>query len=128
MRKASKLADHLSPDLIIFIIRSTTYIRVSNSPIFSIGTTISVIIRVSDLIHPHESIDRSSIAMAFAWRNVFTYNRYSGIAARALRRALKEDKRLQAERRNESSLRVSRWKDGVQGEQKRLGTDAEQAH
>lgn len=66
--------------------------------------------------------------MAFAWRNVFTYNRYAGIAARAVRRALKEDKRLQAERRNTSSVRVSKWKDGVQGEQKRLGTDADQAH
>jgi hypothetical protein len=66
--------------------------------------------------------------MAFAWRNVFTYNRYSGIAARAIRRSLKENKRLEAERRNESTLRVSRWKDGVQGDQKRLGTDAEQAH
>jgi F-type H+-transporting ATPase subunit epsilon len=66
--------------------------------------------------------------MAFAWRNIFTYNRYSGIAARAIRRALKEDKRLEAERRNQSNVRVSRWKDGVQGEQKRLGTDAEEAH
>jgi F-type H+-transporting ATPase subunit epsilon len=64
--------------------------------------------------------------MAFAWRNIFTYNRYSGIAARAIRRALKEDKRLEAERRNTSSVRVSRWKDGVQGEQKRLGTVAEE--
>lgn len=66
--------------------------------------------------------------MAFAWRNVFTFNRYSGIAARAVRRALKEDKRLQAEKRNTSTVRVSKWKDGVQGEQKRLGTDADQAH
>jgi F-type H+-transporting ATPase subunit epsilon len=69
-----------------------------------------------------------STSMAFAWRNVFTYNRYAGIAARAVRRALKEDKRLDAERRNQLSVRVSRWKDGVQGEQKRLGTEVEHAH
>ena len=74
------------------------------------------------------SPSHSSIAMAFAWRNVFTYNRYSGIAARAVRRALKEDKRLEAERRNTSTVRVSKWKDGVQGEQKRLGTDVEPGH
>ena len=66
--------------------------------------------------------------MAFAWRNVFTYNRYSGIAARAVRRALKENKRLDAERRNQATVRVSRWKDGVQGEQVRLGTAVEHPH
>jgi len=66
--------------------------------------------------------------MAFAWRNVFTYNRYAGIAARAVRRALKENKRLEAEKRATATVRVSRWKDGVQGEQKRLGTAAEEQH
>lgn len=67
----------------------------------------------------------SSIEMAFAWRNVFTYNRYAGIAARAVRRSLKEEQRLQAERRATSTVRVSKWKDGVQGEQQRLGTAEE---
>jgi F-type H+-transporting ATPase subunit epsilon len=66
--------------------------------------------------------------MAFAWRNIFTYNRYAGIAARATRRALKENKRLEAERRNTSHVRVSKWKNGVQGEQVRLGTDVEHGH
>jgi len=61
--------------------------------------------------------------MAFPWRNVFTYNRYSAIAAKALRRVLKENKRLEAEKRDLATVRVSRWKNGVQGEQKRLGTD-----
>jgi hypothetical protein len=61
--------------------------------------------------------------MAFAWRNIFTYNRYSGIAARAIRRSLKENKRLEAERRTTSTVRVSKWKDGVQGEQQRLGSE-----
>jgi len=64
--------------------------------------------------------------MAFAWRNVFTYNRYAGIAARAVRRALKENKRLEADRRNTATVRVSKWKDGVQGEQVRLGTATEE--
>ena len=64
--------------------------------------------------------------MAFAWRNVFTYNRYAGIAARALRRSLKENKRLEAEKRNASMARVSKWKNGVQGEQVRLGTTVEE--
>ena len=72
--------------------------------------------------------NRIPIPMAFAWRNIFTYNRYTAIAARAVRRALKEDKRLEAERRNESTVRVSRWKDGVQGEQIKLGTNVERAH
>lgn len=67
----------------------------------------------------------SSIEMAFAWRNIFTYNRYSGIAARAIRRSLKEEQRLAAEKRATSSVRVSKWKDGVQGEQQRLGTAEE---
>ena len=68
------------------------------------------------------------IIMAFTWRNVFTYNRYAAIAARAVRRALKEDKRLAAERRATATVRVSKWKDGVQGEQKRLGTAVEEHH
>ena len=66
--------------------------------------------------------------MAFAWRNVFTYNRYAAIAARTVRRALKENKRLDAERRDQSMVRVSKWKDGVQGEQVRLGTSIEHGH
>ena len=66
--------------------------------------------------------------MAFAWRNVFTYNRYAGIAARAVRQALKENQRLVAEKRNQSMVRVSKWKDGVQGEQIRLGTDVAEEH
>jgi F-type H+-transporting ATPase subunit epsilon len=63
--------------------------------------------------------------MAFAWRQVFTYNRYAAIAARTVRRSLKENKRLEAERRATATVRVSKWKDGVQGEQKRLGTPIE---
>jgi F-type H+-transporting ATPase subunit epsilon len=70
----------------------------------------------------------SSVIMAFPWRSVFTFNRYSAIAARAVRRALKDDKRLKAEKRNESNVRVSSWKNGVQGEQVQLGSDVEKGH
>lgn len=37
------------------------------------------------------------------------YNRYLAIAARVVRRSLKEDKRLAAERRGESDLRFAKW-------------------
>jgi F-type H+-transporting ATPase subunit epsilon len=66
--------------------------------------------------------------MAFAWRQVFTYNRYAAIAAQTVRRSLKENKRLEAERRATATVRVSKWKEGVQGEQKRLGTVVEEGH
>ena len=38
-----------------------------------------------------------------------SYNRYTAVAARVLRRALKEDKRIAAERRGESELRFAKW-------------------
>lgn len=37
------------------------------------------------------------------------YNRYLAIAGRAVRRSLKEDKRLAAERRGQLDLRFSKW-------------------
>jgi hypothetical protein len=37
------------------------------------------------------------------------YNRYLAVAARTVRRSLKEDKRLQAERRGEMDLRFAKW-------------------
>jgi hypothetical protein len=39
-----------------------------------------------------------------------SYNRLLAISGRVLRRSLKEDKRIQAERRGESELRVAFWK------------------
>ncbi|EON61659.1 hypothetical protein W97_00875 [Coniosporium apollinis CBS 100218] len=48
--------------------------------------------------------------MAFAWKAAgLTYNRYLAVAARVVRRSLKEDKRLQAERRGEMDLRFAKW-------------------
>jgi hypothetical protein len=38
-----------------------------------------------------------------------SYNRYLAIAARAVRRSLKEEKRIQAERRGEMELRFAKW-------------------
>ncbi|OAQ73003.1 mitochondrial ATP synthase epsilon chain domain-containing protein [Pochonia chlamydosporia 170] len=60
--------------------------------------------------------------MTAAWKAAgLTYNRYLAIAARAVRRSLKEDKRIVAERRGESELRFAKWSSGKQGENKDLG-------
>ncbi|KAK9471414.1 protein stunted [Dipodascopsis tothii] len=55
------------------------------------------------------------------WREAgLTYNRYAAIAARATRRALKEDKRIIAERRETLEIRAAKWENGKQGEYKDL--------
>jgi F-type H+-transporting ATPase subunit epsilon len=38
-----------------------------------------------------------------------SYNRYLAVASRAVRRSLKEEKRLHAERRGEMDLRFAKW-------------------
>ncbi|KAF2788903.1 hypothetical protein K505DRAFT_204193, partial [Melanomma pulvis-pyrius CBS 109.77] len=59
--------------------------------------------------------------MAFAWKAAgLSYNRYLAVASRVVRRSLKEDKRLIAERRGESELRFAKWTGGKQGEMKNL--------
>ncbi|KAF4970930.1 hypothetical protein FSARC_2126 [Fusarium sarcochroum] len=61
--------------------------------------------------------------MTAAWRAAgLTYNRYLAIAARVVRRSLKEDKRVAAERRGEMDLRFSKWQNGKQGEPQNLAT------
>ncbi|MCJ1319316.1 hypothetical protein MMC15_004652 [Xylographa vitiligo] len=61
--------------------------------------------------------------MAFAWKaSGLTYNRYLAIAARVVRRSLKEESRLQAEKRGEMDLRFAKWQNGKQGENKSLAT------
>ncbi|KXL51370.1 hypothetical protein M433DRAFT_113379 [Acidomyces richmondensis BFW] len=66
--------------------------------------------------------------MAFAWKAAgITYNRYLAVAARVVRRSLKEDKRLQAERRGEMDLRFAKWENGKQGENKSLAKANEQS-
>ncbi|KAJ4378830.1 hypothetical protein N0V86_005703 [Didymella sp. IMI 355093] len=59
--------------------------------------------------------------MAAAWKVAgLTYNRYISVASRVVRRSLKEDKRIAAERRGESELRFAKWENGKQGEIKEL--------
>jgi hypothetical protein len=43
-----------------------------------------------------------------------SYNRYIAVASRVVRRSLKEDKRIAAERRGESELRFAKWEVSVQ--------------
>nr|POF11457.1 protein stunted [Quercus suber] len=57
--------------------------------------------------------------MPFAWKaSGITYNRYLAIASRVVRRSLKDDKRIAAERRGEMELRFAKWENGKQGENK----------
>ncbi|KAI4730864.1 hypothetical protein E4T49_01097 [Aureobasidium sp. EXF-10728] len=65
--------------------------------------------------------------MVAAWKAAgLSYNRYLAVAARVVRRSLKEDKRLAAERRGEMDLRFAKWENlffeqnGKQGESKNL--------
>ncbi|KAM0691421.1 hypothetical protein Q7P36_010192 [Cladosporium allicinum] len=59
--------------------------------------------------------------MSAAWKSAgLTYNRYLTVAARVVRRSLKDDKRLAAEKRGESDLRFAKWENGKQGEIKNL--------
>ncbi|KAL8892125.1 MAG: hypothetical protein Q9215_000882 [Flavoplaca cf. flavocitrina] len=59
--------------------------------------------------------------MSSAWKAAgLTYNRYLAVAARVVRRSLKEQPRLQAERRGEMDLKFAKWANGKQGENKSL--------
>ncbi|OAG45072.1 hypothetical protein AYO21_00420 [Fonsecaea monophora] len=52
--------------------------------------------------------------MAFEWKAAgLTYNRYLAVAARVVRRSLKEGPRLQAEKRGEMDLRFAKWQKGA---------------
>ncbi|KAH7155242.1 mitochondrial ATP synthase epsilon chain-domain-containing protein [Dactylonectria estremocensis] len=57
--------------------------------------------------------------MTAAWKAAgLTYNRYLAVAARVVRRSLKEEKRIAVERRGQLDLRFVRWQNGKQGEVK----------
>ncbi|KAI1213684.1 mitochondrial ATP synthase epsilon chain domain-containing protein [Annulohypoxylon truncatum] len=59
--------------------------------------------------------------MVFAWKAAgLSYNRYLAVAARVVRRSLKEEKRIVAERRGESDLRFAKWDNGKMGDPKSL--------
>ncbi|KAI5358002.1 Putative ATP synthase, F1 complex, epsilon subunit [Septoria linicola] len=67
--------------------------------------------------------------MVFAWKAAgITYNRYLAVASRVVRRSLKDDKRLQAERRGEMDLRFAKWENGKQQEVKSVGEANAQAY
>jgi hypothetical protein len=40
---------------------------------------------------------------------LYSYNRYISVASRVVRRSLKDDKRIAAEKRGESELRFAKW-------------------
>ena len=54
-----------------------------------------------------------------AMLTLFRFNKYSQIAARALRNSLKEGERVKAERRGMTALRYQHWENGQGGEQVR---------
>ncbi|ORY79921.1 mitochondrial ATP synthase epsilon chain-domain-containing protein [Protomyces lactucae-debilis] len=58
--------------------------------------------------------------MTFAWRNVFTYNKYASIAAATVRKSLKEQGRLAAEKRGDMEIKVAKWDNGKQGPYKNV--------
>ncbi|KAI3327555.1 hypothetical protein HD806DRAFT_483234 [Xylariaceae sp. AK1471] len=59
--------------------------------------------------------------MVFAWKAAgLSYNRYLTVAARVVRRSLKDEKRVIAERRGESDIRFAKWENGKMGEPKNL--------
>ncbi|KAK1832762.1 mitochondrial ATP synthase epsilon chain-domain-containing protein [Podospora conica] len=55
--------------------------------------------------------------MTYAWKAAgLTYNRYLAVAARVVRRSLKEEHRVAAERRGQMDLRFAKWSNGKMGE------------
>ncbi|KAI1201533.1 mitochondrial ATP synthase epsilon chain domain-containing protein [Nemania serpens] len=59
--------------------------------------------------------------MVFAWKAAgLTYNRYLAVASRVVRRSLKDEKRVAAERRGEMDLRFAKWENGKMGDPKNL--------
>lgn len=45
---------------------------------------------------------------------IHSYNRYVSVASRAIRRSLKEEQRIAAERRGQSELRFAKWEVSLQ--------------
>ncbi|KAK2463871.1 hypothetical protein APHAL10511_004176 [Amanita phalloides] len=58
--------------------------------------------------------------MSSTWRNVFTYNKFAQITARAVRASLKEEHRVAADKRGLTSLRYQQWENGLGGQQVHL--------
>ncbi|KAJ5912966.1 ATPase F1 complex epsilon subunit mitochondrial [Penicillium tannophilum] len=66
--------------------------------------------------------------MTAAWKAAgLTYNRYLAIAARTVRRSLKDEPRLAAERRGLMDLRFAKWENGKQGNPRSLAEANDEA-
>ena len=71
---------------------------------------IDPLIRTSWLSHGRPLASRTRTNLIRASNTDYcSYNRYLAVAARVVRRSLKEDKRLQAEKRGEMDLRFAKW-------------------
>lgn len=66
----------------------------------------------------HVCIDDVLIAMKA--HCLLSYNKYTQIAARAVRASLKEEQRVAAEKRGLTSLRYQQWENGQGGQQVRI--------
>ncbi|KAH6642586.1 mitochondrial ATP synthase epsilon chain-domain-containing protein [Boeremia exigua] len=63
--------------------------------------------------------------MSATWKVAgLSYNRYISVASRVVRRSLKEEQRIAAERRGVSELRFAKWENGKQGDVKELNDAA----
>ncbi|CED83803.1 mitochondrial atp epsilon chain [Phaffia rhodozyma] len=51
-----------------------------------------------------------------SWRSVMTYNRYTSVAARAIRSGLKEAERVKADKRANVTLKKQIWTKGEPSE------------
>ncbi|KAG9045663.1 hypothetical protein FS837_005903 [Tulasnella sp. UAMH 9824] len=61
------------------------------------------------------------------WRQHFTFNKYSQIAARAVRQSLVEAERLKAEKRGSTALKYQKWENGQGGAQVQFNPPKEDA-
>ncbi|KAF8468342.1 mitochondrial ATP synthase epsilon chain-domain-containing protein [Kalaharituber pfeilii] len=63
--------------------------------------------------------------MVAAWKAAgFSFNKYLAITARVVRRSLKEQHRLAAERRGDMDLKMAKWEGGKQLDSKPLSNPA----
>ncbi|TCD70267.1 hypothetical protein EIP91_004168 [Steccherinum ochraceum] len=65
--------------------------------------------------------------MSSIWRGSISYNKYTQIAARALRQSLQETQRVAAEKRGATILRYQKWENGVGGQQVLLNAEEKKA-
>jgi hypothetical protein len=65
--------------------------------------------------HSSRALDAPRPPGELGANTLHSYNRYLTVAARVVRRSLKDDKRLAAERRGESDLRFAKWEVRIPG-------------